>query len=120
MTEGVDDLLQPGQRRRVLAGWPSSWTAVASSAGFRAARRSPSRSEQLIPAPRMNVARLSGCGRNHAARSSAARGVSSRGGPVPPDSDRTSGVVTIFRAGSLPPVMTPVPAIWAAASSRWW
>jgi hypothetical protein len=32
------------------------------------------------------------------------REISGRGGPVPPDSDRATGVVTFLRAGSRPPV----------------
>jgi len=44
--------------------------------------------------------------------------VSSRGSPVPPDSDRTSGVVMFRRPGSAPPQTGAVPAKRAAASSR--
>ena len=44
--------------------------------------------------------------------------VSSRGSPVPPDSDRVSGVVMFRRPGSAPPQTGAVPAKRAAASSR--
>jgi hypothetical protein len=94
---GVDDLLQRGQRgaHRVA---PSSATAVASSAGLRAASRSPSRWEQVIPAACMNVARPSRSATS-ASQVARSRPVSSRGSPAPPDSDRISGVVMLRRPG---------------------
>ena len=48
------------------------------------------------------------------------REVSSRGSPVPPASDRISGVVMFRRPGSVPPQISPVPVNAAAGSSRWW
>ena len=48
------------------------------------------------------------------------REVSSRGSPVPPASDRVSGVVMFRRPGSVPPQTGAFPANAAAASSRPW
>ena len=48
--------------------------------------------------------------RSRPARSTRSRLVSSRGSPVPPASDRVSGVVMFLRPGSVPPVTRPVPA----------
>ncbi len=80
---------------------------------------SPSRWLQLIPAACRNVARpgSSAQSASHVARS---RLVSSLGSPVPPASAVISGVVTLCRPGSVPPVTRPVPANCADASSGSW
>jgi hypothetical protein len=80
---------------------------------------SPSRWEQVIPAACMKVASPSRAAQS-ASQVDRSRPVSSRGSPVPPDSERISGVVTFLRAGSVPPVTSPPPANAAEASSRSW
>ena len=77
---------------------------------------SPSRWLQVIPAACMNVASPSSCAQS-ASQVARSREVSSRGRPVPPASDRASGLVMLCRPGSVPPV-TSLPANAAAASSR--
>jgi hypothetical protein len=117
----VDDLLDRGERGRAghRALPVSSATAWASSPGSRAAIRSPSRWEQVIPAACMKVA-SPGCCAQLASQVDRSRLASSRGSPVPPASAPVSCVVMLRRAGSRPPVISPVPANAAAASSGWW
>ena len=67
----------------------------------------------------MNVASPSSCATS-ASQVARSRLVSSRGSPVPPASERISGVVMFRRPGSVPPVTRPVPAKRAAASSGSW
>ena len=57
----------------------------------------------------MNVARPSSSATS-ASQVARSRLVSSRGSPVPPDSDRVSGVVMFRRPGSVPPQTSAVPA----------
>ena len=98
---------------------PSSVTASASPAGSSVASRSPSRWEQVIPAACMNVARPSSRAQS-ASQVIRSRAASSRGSPVPPASERVSGVVMFLRTALVPPVTSPGPANCAEASSAVW
>ncbi len=64
---------------------------------------SPSRWLQLIPAAFRKVARPVSCAQP-ASQVARSRLVSSRGSPAPPASVVISGVVTLRRPGSVPPV----------------
>jgi hypothetical protein len=67
----------------------------------------------------MKVARPSNPAASHS-QVDRSRLISSRGSPVPPASAPVSCVVMLRRAGSRPPVISPVPANAAAASGGWW
>ena len=80
---------------------------------------SPSRWEQVMPAACMKVASPSSRAQS-ASQVDRSRLTSSRGSPLPPDSDRISGVVMFLREGSVPPVISPGPANAAEASNLAW
>jgi hypothetical protein len=79
---------------------------------------SPSRWLQVIPAAFIKVARPVSCATS-ASQVARSRLVSSRGSPVPPASAAVSGLVMLFRCGSVPPVTRCSPANSAAASRGW-
>jgi len=80
---------------------------------------SPSRWQQLIPAARMNAGRPASAAAS-ASQVARSREVSRPGSPDPPASDRVSGLVTLPRSGSVPPVRKFCPANAAADSSGAW
>ena len=67
----------------------------------------------------MNVASPSSCAQS-ASQVARSREVSSRGRPVPPSSEVSSGLVMFRRPGSAPPQISAFPANAAAASSGEW
>jgi hypothetical protein len=80
---------------------------------------SPGCWQQEIPAACMNVASpvSAAVSASQVARSLL---VSSGGSPVPPASERVSGLVMLPRSGSVPPVRKVSPANPAASSSGAW
>src|SRR5581483_5142585 len=114
----VDDLLETLERHAQRAP-PNNATASASPAGARPAVMSPRRWVQLTPAAARKVA-IPSWSATAASQLERSRCVSRRPRSTPPASEEISGVVTLWRSGSTPPITHPSPAKSAEASTRSW